>query len=138
MERPYVAPLTRSVAGLSGVMLPSQSAGFERPAEHFQTEDSADHWTPYGIFRAVGRALVQSSGPQAGLPTRPAIGTAFSTPAAMWNLAGVSNGWSRPFAPTFGRPPMPRVALGKWTPFGSAAPPLPTLPESQRMVQPQL
>lgn len=138
MDRPYLAPLTRSVAGLAGVMLPSQSAGFERPAEHFATEDTADHWTPFGVFRALGDALRMSSGPQAGLPTRPAIGTAYSTPAAMFNLAGVANGWSVPGEPTFSRPPTPRVALGKWTPFGSAQAPLPTLPETQRMVQPQL
>jgi hypothetical protein len=135
-ERPYVAPLTRSIAGAIGAMIPSRSSGRDAPAAHLATEDNATHWTPWGILSALVGPLM-SSGPLAGLPTRPAIGDAYDTPSAGWNLAGVSPGWSLPMRTNLpGSAPTPKMAVGRWTPLGGVARPLPTLPSPARMVRP--
>jgi hypothetical protein len=81
----------------------------------------------------------------APLEPRMAFGTAYVTPANQWNLSGVASGWSRPFAPTPSRQPTAKLAFGRLGLMGSppggdrnVRPPLPTLPEVQRMIQPQL
>lgn len=160
--RPYTAPLTRSLGATFSKMIPSRSAGALNPTEHFQNEDSATWWTPWGLFsvqdspisspadvagyglpRAQGGpegAPVLSSGPPgiAGEPTRPAIGTAYKTPSSLWNLACIATGWSRPLQATPGRQPTAKMAVGKWTPFGGGSAPLPSVPAPGRMVAPLL
>lgn len=135
-ERPYLAPLTRSIAGCIGAMVPSRSGPHDGPAAHFATEDNAVNWTPWGILSALGPLL--SSGPLAGKPTRPARGDAYDTPSNLWNLAGIAAGWSVPHRTNLApNPPTPKMAVGRWTPSGAnAVRPLPTLPSPARMVRP--
>lgn len=134
--RPYTPPLVRSLGATFGKLFPSRSGLAEQATQHFATEDAATNWTPWGIFSALAPRL--SSGPQAGEPTRPAVGVAFNTPSFQWKLSGVAEGWSRPLAPTPGRQPTTQLAIGRWTPFAGGLPPLPTNPQAARMVQPQL
>lgn len=136
--RPYTPPLTRSIAAPPGSkLLPSRSGAKGRSTEHFGTEDGPTNWTPWGVFRGLVGPLL-SSGPQAGQPTRPAQAEAYFQNPALWNLSGIATGWSRPFAPTPGRQPTTKLAIGKWTPFGSAQAPLPSIPAPAPMLQPQL
>lgn len=158
--RPYVAPLTRSIAAPPGSkLLPSRSGAKGRSCEHFDTEDAATYWTPWGMFsvqdsppgspgmvagyppaRAQGSPSdgpLLSSGPQAGQPTRPSQAEAYYQETALWNLSGVATGWSRPYAPTPGRQPLTKLAIGNWTPFGGGAAPLPGNPAPAQMVAPQ-
>lgn len=134
--RPYVAPLTRSLAAPPGSkMLPSRTGLSETAAQHFGDEDNPTEWTPWG-FQNVSDAPRMSSGPLAGRPTRPAIGTAVHQNEGLWNLSGVATGWSKPYAPTPGRPPAPKMALGTWTPFSGAKAPLPGNPTPAQMLSP--
>lgn len=134
--RPYLPPLTRSLAAPPGSkLLPSRSGAVGRSTEHFDLEDNPTNWTPWGVFaRLVGPLL--SSGPQAGRPTRPAQAEAYQQNPNLWKLSGVAEGWSKPYAPTPGRQPTTQLAIGRWTPSGGALPPLPGNPTPGRMVNP--
>lgn len=156
--RPYVTPLTRSIAAPPGSkLLPSRSGARGESTEHFQNEDNPTLWTPWGMFSvqdspigspgmvagypppraqdgSVGAGPLLSSGPQAGQPTRPAQAEAYRQESALWKLSGVAEGWSRPFAPTPGKQPTTKLAIGKWTPFGSSTPPLPSNPAPAAML----
>jgi len=159
--RPYVAPLTRSIAAPPGSkLLPSRSGAVGRSTEHFGNEDNPTNWTPYGLFsvqdsppgspgmvagfpppRAQGSAEpgpLLSSGPQAGHPTRPAQAEAYQQNPQLWGLSGVASGWSKPYAPTPGRQPTTVFALGRWTPFSGGHAPLPGNPAPAQMVRPAL
>ncbi len=136
--RPYCPPLTRSIAAPPGSkLLPSRSGAVGRSTEHFHGEDNPTNWTPWGVFRALVGPLL-SSGPQAGEPTRPAQAEAYQQNPNLWKLSGVAEGWSKPFAPTPGRQPTTKLAIGRWNPTGGAAAPLPSNPTPGRMVQPWL
>src|SRR5436190_5878465 len=93
--RPYTPPLVRSIAsGGISPLAPSHAGGKLAPAEHFATEDNATLWTPWvqqaaralstvfglGGFFGMSAVPIQTSGPLAGQPTRPAMGVAYSTP----------------------------------------------------------
>jgi hypothetical protein len=158
--RPYLAPLVRSIAAPIGRMRPSQAHGVERPELYSEQEGMTDRGNPY----AYGAGGVPPHGydPLAGqdygaipqvhnhdafgapLEPRTAIGTAYVTPQSGWNLSGISSGWSVPGAGSvLRRPPTAKLAWGRMGMLhtgtaGAPKPPLPTLPEAQRMVQPQL
>lgn len=156
--RPYTPPLTRSIAAPPGSkLLPSRSGLQEKSTEHFANEDNPTNWTPYGLFsvqdspnsspgmvsgfpppRAQGTPLgagpLLSSGPQRGEPTRPAQCAQYVQWPQLWKLSGVAEGWSRPYAPTPGKQPLTKLAIGKWTPFGSSTPPLPPNPTPAAML----
>lgn len=136
--RPYVAPLTRSIAAPPGSkLLPARSGARGVSTEHFAGEDNPTNWTPWGIFSGLVGPLL-SSGPQRGKPTRPAQAEGYRQESALWNLSGVATGWSRPFAPTPGRQPTAKLAIGKWTPFGGASRPLPGNPTPAAMLTPHV
>jgi hypothetical protein len=135
--RPYVTPLTRSIAAPPGSkLLPSRSGAVGRSTEHFGTEANMTEWTPYKFCSTVEPVL--SSGPQAGEKTRPAQAEAYQQNEGLWKLSGVAEGWSRPYAPTPGRQPTTKLAIGNWTPFGGASAPLPSNPTPAQMVRPGL
>jgi hypothetical protein len=135
--RPYLAPLTRSIAASPGSkQLPSRSGAQGRSTEHFANESDVTFWSPYGFMGAAEPLL--SSGPQAGEKTRPAQAEAYEQDPGLWNLSGVATGWSRPYAPTPSRQPVTKLAIGNWTPFGGAQAPLPGNPTPAQMVRPAL
>lgn len=160
--RPYVPPLTRSIAAPPGSkLLPSRSGAVGRSTEHFGSlEDNPTNWTPWGLFSvqdsppgspgmiagfpapraqgATGAGPLLSSGPQAGMPTRPAQAEAYQQNPGLWKLSGVAEGWSRPYAPTPGKQPTTKLAIGNWTPFGGTTAPLPGNPTPAQMVRPGL
>lgn len=135
--RPYLAPLTRSIAAPPGSkLLPSRSGAVGKSTEHFQTEDNMTDWSPY---RACTTHLPRlSSGPQAGLETRPAQAEAYEQNPGLWKLSGVAEGWSRPYAPNGVLAAKPiQLAIGRWTPFGGPTAPLPSNPTPGQMIVPQ-
>lgn len=165
--RPYLPPLIRSLAAPAGRLLPAQSHGVRGPELYVDTEGMNDRGNPYayGGFAVAGSPPGQwprynaAAGQMYGaIPDqhdadvtgaargpRLAIGTGYVTPSHLWNLAGIAGGWSRPYAPNQGahpRQPTARLAFGRLGLMAGGAlgvrPPLPTLPEAQRMVQPQL
>lgn len=132
--RPYVPPLTRSIAAPPGSkLLPSRSGAVGRSTEHFEAGQPTE-WTPYR-FSVTSEPLL-SSGPQAGQFTRPAQADAYEQNEGLWKLSGVAEGWSRPYAPTPGRQPTTKLAIGNWTPFGGVSAPLPSNPTPAQMVRP--
>jgi hypothetical protein len=164
--RPYLAPLTRSIAAPAGRLVPAQGHSQAGPELYADNEGMNDRGNPYSfgsLLRAImGPGYNPTSGSRYSAPAavhnadvthspiqpRMAMSPgAFVTPAHLWNLSGIASGWSRPFAPNQGqnpRQPTAKLAFGRLgltgAPLGGAGvrPPLPTLPEAQRMVQPQL
>ena len=137
MQRPYTQPLVRSIAAPSGRMVPARSAGVERPQPI--EPSGVTLWSAFlGVIGLDGRGPVMSSGPQAGQPTRPALGTAYVTPPQLFNLSGIASAWSFPAKPNPSRQPTAKLAFGKWLTGQGQATALPSLPEPGRMVYPSL
>lgn len=136
---PYTAPLTMSIAAPMGAFLPSRSGARHVSEEYLDGQDNpVEEWTPWGIKSVDAHGYRLSSGPQAGEESRPAQGTGYVQNEALWNLSGVATGWSRPYAPTPGHSPTPKMAIGRWTPFGGGAAPLPGNPTPAAMLTPRL
>jgi hypothetical protein len=134
--RPYVTPLTRSIAAPPGSkLLPSRSGAREAADECFGGQVTTE-WTPWGVKEIDPHGYRLSSGPQAGMESRPALGQGYQQNSGLWKLSGVAEGWSRPFAPTPAHAPTPKMAVGTWTPFGGASAPLPSNPTPAQMIRP--
>lgn len=158
--RPYLPPLVRSIAAPIGRMRPSLAHGVIGPELYADQEGMTDRGNPYA-FGGGGGVPPHGYNPLGGqdyaaipavhnhdaygapLEPRLALSTAYVTPQVGWNLSGIASGWSNPGAPTPSRPPTAKLAWGRMGSLhtgtaGRVQPPLPTLPESQRMVAPQL
>lgn len=134
--RPYLAPLTMSIAAPPGSkLLPSRSGAREAPEEAFGHGPPTE-WTPWGVKMVEPHGYRLSSGPLAGQESRPALGQGYQQNEGLWKLSGVAEGWSRPFAPTPGRQPTVQLAIGRWTPFSGPHSPLPSNPTPAAMVRP--
>jgi hypothetical protein len=146
--------------------VPSRSHGVVAPELYVDNEGANDRGNPFSFGTLVRHLRGPDYNPTMGsrysapadvhnaevtgapLEPRMAYGTAYVTPANQWNLSGVASGWSRPYAPNQGahpRQPVAKLAFGRLGLMGSppggdrnVRPPLPTLPEVQRMIQPQL
>lgn len=160
--RPYLPPLIRSLVAPMGRMVPAMSHGQGGLELYTEQEGMTDRGNPYAFGSNVSgipphgyNALAgqhYSAIPQVhnhdafGAPLEPRPATtpgAYVTPSKLWNLSGIAPGWSRPGGANPSRQPTAKMAMGRLGSLLAAgglgvAPPLPTLPESQRMVQPQL
>lgn len=160
--RPYLPPLIRSLAAPIAPNRPSRAHGVVAPELYVDSEGISDRGNPYGYggervgvpphsfdpthgqLYTAPPAIHHARAFGAPLEPRTAFGTAYVTPVSGWGLHGVASGWSRPgpFS-VLRRQPTAKLAMGRLGQLhtgspGAAKPPLPTLPEAQRMIWPQL
>lgn len=148
--RPYLAPLTRSIAPAQSKMVPSRSAGalneeaiFGGTGLTFTTayavagDATAYPWGNHRVLAAADSGYLLTSSPL-GVPTgpRPALGVGYCQSSRLWKLSGVADGWSRPYGANPGRKPTTAFALGNWTPFPGGTRPLPSNPAPAAMLTP--
>lgn len=83
---PHVRPLERSVGAPWGPLLPGRGNGQVRATEHLATSDGVTSWDPY---QGGDNVNMRPSSVATPLPARPALAAPWSTPSAMWNIAGI-------------------------------------------------